>query len=311
MAYQTGDANGLDDVFDVIVTFATANGWIILEDFRNTAGKEWIILKGIGLSGNDQIFIGIQKYRNVLFDVYGLRFQGFTGYQANVSFDSQAGAMPFDNNGRYTPTIPLWNNSMKYWITGNARHIKFVCKVSAVFESGYFGFGLMYGTAKQFPYPLIIGGSAVANQRYDNAGAIHSHFAIPYAGTTDTALRLRDTAGIWRAFQIQSQSGGEGFSVFPYQEISSRSNRQGWNYLIATPNDASPANPVFPLQPVLLYRRVAADGVDVYGELDGVYACGALNNAVENILTIGGQDYLIVQNVFRNSVGNFWAMKLA
>jgi hypothetical protein len=312
MAYETSDAIGLDAMFDAIVLFAAAQGWQIVEDFRNTAGKEWIILKGEGLAATDQIFVGLKKYRSVLFDTYGIRFQGFTGYQSGVAFDSQAGAMPFDNAGRFTPTIPLWSNSMKYWITGNARHIKIVAKVSASYEAAYFGFLLPYGTAKQFPYPLVIGGSAVADSRYDRNDAVHTHFAIPYFGTTDSSLRLRDASGTWRSFGIVGNSGGEGYSVFPFQEVSSRSNRQGWNYLISTPNDASPANPVFPIQPVIPYRRVTSESVvDVYGELDGVFSVPSLNNAVENILEIGGDDYLVVQNVFRNSVGHFWAMKLA
>lgn len=310
MAYITGNASGLDDLFDTIIGFATDHTWTILEDFRNTAGKLHTILKGVGLSGNDEIYIGVQKYLNALFGVYGLRLQGFTGYQEGVAFDSQAGAIPHNPGAnRYSPTIPLWNDSMKYWITGNGRHLKFAAKISAVYEAGYAGFGKMYGTPKQFPYPLIIGGSAVDQQKYDQAGAIHSHFAIPYAGTTDTSLRLRDTAGIWRAFSIHDNM--QGYTVFPYQEYSSRSGKQGWTNLIATPNAGDPGNPIFPVQPVLLVHQTTNEGVDVFGELDGVYHIGGLNNAVENILHIGSDQYLVLQNVARNTPQNYWGMKLA
>ena len=34
-------------------------------------------------------------------------------------------------------------------------------------------------------------------------------------------------------------------------------------------------------------------------------------NAAENLITVGGLDHLVVQNVYRSDFGDYWAMSLA
>jgi hypothetical protein len=47
-----------------------------------------------------------------------------------------------------------------------------------------------------------------------------------------------------------------------------------------------------------------------YGILDGCYRCQGFNNAAENTITIDGVPHLVVQNVFRSTIGEYWALKL-
>jgi hypothetical protein len=49
----------------------------------------------------------------------------------------------------------------------------------------------------------------------------------------------------------------------------------------------------------------------VLGELDGAYFIPGFGQAAENIVTISGQDYLVVQNIFRTTSDAYWALKLA
>ena len=35
------------------------------------------------------------------------------------------------------------------------------------------------------------------------------------------------------------------------------------------------------------------------------------NNAAENLITVGGVDHLVVQNVYRTSVRDYWALRLS
>jgi hypothetical protein len=64
-------------------------------------------------------------------------------------------------------------------------------------------------------------------------------------------------------------------------------------------------NGTYQLHPVLLY-----DSNNTYGELDGVYAITGFNNVVENTMTIGGVDYVVIQDVSRNSFADYYALRL-
>jgi hypothetical protein len=49
----------------------------------------------------------------------------------------------------------------------------------------------------------------------------------------------------------------------------------------------------------------------IFGELDGIYHVSGFSNASANVITIGSDDYLVVQNVYRNTIGDYCAVKLA
>lgn len=304
MALFTGTADNYADLLDKIVEAAQTEDWQIIEDQREVAGKNYIILKGVGDDGEQQIFVGLEKYGNNLADNYGLRFNGFTGYQAGVNYFAQAGAIPYlDPN--YLPTVPLWNNAIPYWIVVNKRRICFVAKVSTNYFAGYLGYILPFATGGQYPYPLCIGGSNRYGNRYDDTSANNTHFLIPYVPT----LRLRATDGTWRAFALLGQQY-DFAGVFPYSAHVGNNYNGGWFNVKETPNSGGA---IYPIQPVLLFEGFQQQNHkgNIYGQFDGCFHVGGLDNAVENILTIGGDQYLIVQNVFRSTPRDFWALKLA
>ena len=47
------------------------------------------------------------------------------------------------------------------------------------------------------------------------------------------------------------------------------------------------------------------------GEMEGCYCVPGYANAVENIISVGGVDHLVVQDVFRTGYSDYWALKLA
>lgn len=309
----TPHAANYSDLLDRLVTFATANGWTIVEDERADTAKRWIILSGEGLAGTDEIFVGLRLYKDDPTDVYGIRLQGFTGYVAGVAFDSQPGAIPHvsDSDLNSSPTVPLWNDEIPYWFVVNARRIVFVAKVSAVYEAGYLGYILPYALPGQYPYPLAVGGSAKGNLRFDATGAVHSHFVIPYEiSGAKSNLRLRDASGVWLNLPITTPSATySGSGTFPYMEAS-QDTFSGWSNLKKTPG--SPDD-VFVLTPVSLFSNDAAIQYrgNIFGVFDGIAHVGGLENAVENTVTIGADTYLVVRNVYRNTPGDFWALLLA
>jgi len=61
----------------------------------------------------------------------------------------------------------------------------------------------------------------------------------------------------------------------------------------------------YPLLPVMLN-----DSQGIYGELDGIFHISGFNNAVENTLTVGGDDYVVIQDVSRTGFADYYALRL-
>lgn len=306
MSYYTGIATDYQDFLDKIVTAATevGNDWQIVEDMRGVVNKRWIILKGVGDDGLQEIYVGFQKYADPVGDNYGMTLMGFIGYQNGNDFYAQPGAIPYSDPG-YHPTVPLWNSDIQYWICVNKRRITFVAKISTSYFSGYLGYILPFASVGQFPYPIYIGGTNRYRSRYDDVSQNQSHFMIPYL----QGGRLRNVDGNWKNFANNLQQQYDYAGTYPYSEHTRGNYNGGWFNIRKTPNSGGD---LFPLQPVLLFEGQALFNHrgNIFGQFDGVYHCAGLDNAAENIITIGGQEYLVVQNVFRTTPRDFWALKL-
>lgn len=311
MSVAQGIADNYSDLLDILVTLLTSVGlnWSIIEDERVTSGKLHIILKGEGADTNQEIFVGIRKYLDSPNDLFGWRLQGFTGYQSGNEFHEQPGAITHISvtDAQSSPSMPLWNTSIPYWIVANKSRFIVVAKISTVYEACYCGYILPFGSPSQFPYPLLIGGSSKGNLRYDNTSDTHSHFPFSFGTTQPAATRLRDNSGAWKVINNSSTVGSYKTSgIYPYSEKFSTYN--GWGYQAPAPG--SVVN--YPLQPVIPFDgdATALYNGNIYGMLDGVFNVGGLSNSAENIITIDGDDYLVVQNCFRTTPYDYWALKL-
>jgi hypothetical protein len=63
----------------------------------------------------------------------------------------------------------------------------------------------------------------------------------------------------------------------------------------------------YPLLPVVLSDATP----NTYGELDGIFATSGYLQAVLNTITVNGISHLVVQNVFRTSKADYFAVRLA
>jgi hypothetical protein len=238
--------------------------------YDNTSAIRELILQGEGLSGTEEIFIGFRTYENVAADYYNISVAGFTGYVSGNTFTAQP--------GYFESGIPAHNNRIDYWIAVNAQRIAFGLKVGTpVYTSGYAGKFFPYATPSQYPYPLVVGGmlTGLAATRFSNTA-----YSMPYIGAMPSfAMRFVD--GTWKQISTYPWSGQTG----PWM-------------LRDTAGE-------YALVPVVLFT------VDnVYGQLDGVYHITGFNNATENTLTIGGVDYVVIQNVARTGFADYYALEL-
>lgn len=287
MAYQVGytDNTGSEGLVHhqfllVVKELAEANGWETLR-YSTTGPMRELILKGEGLAGTDEIYVGMRAYHDAGADYYNLSVAGFTGYVPGNTFTAQP--------GYFESGIPAHNNRIDYWLVVNPRRIAFGLKVGTpVYEHGYMGLFLPYATPGQFPYPLAVGGmlnGTPATRFSDSAHSMYLKGRVPH-------FRMRFLDGTWKQIDCYPWTGG--FTSNAPNVIAGSANQArdtGGSYLLlpAVLSDSSP---------------------NVYGELDGLYHISGFNNAVENTLTISGKDYVVLQDVARTGFSDYYALRL-
>lgn len=266
-----------------IKTFAEANGWTTLRYLNPTDGSNReLILQGVGLSGDQQIFIGFRSYHSVSADYYNLSVAGFTGYVPANAFTAQPG---YRESG-----LCAHNLRIDYWLNVNAQRIAFALKVGTpVYEVGYAGKYFPYATPDQYPYPLAVIGTlnGVPATRYSDTSAGHS---CGVKGNLPQGA-IRDVGGNWQQF-----------SCMPYTADLNNGaaiRRDTGGYYNA--------------QKCVLFGGTAANpgGTgNVWGELDGVRYIPGFNNVVENTAVIGGNSNVVIQDVFRTGIGDYFLLEM-
>jgi len=300
-------------VLEIIKTLAEANGWTTLRYVSTGLNRE-LILKGVGLSGLEEIFVGFKCYQSVGGDYYNINCGTFVGYVSGNSFEAQPGAQ--------FSAIPAHNNAITYFITANAQRIVGCFKVGTpVYEHFYVGKFFPYARPGEYPSPLVCGAmlSSAQAMRFDNNSQ-----SFPYAGyyydTTNNRLYIRDQAGNWiRPY------------CWPFTNGSDASNAlagpQGTSTLV-------PADIYYQLEPIILAQQSNNNNPsNVFGEFDGVYFCSGFNNGVENVVqeggssvvdqtgltvlqavdaikNVGGRAFVMLQNVYRTSWRDFIALEM-
>lgn len=258
-------------MLQTIRDFASANGWTVLRYDTAPANRE-LILKGVGYTGEEEIFVGFRTYQDASADYYNLLAGVFTGYVAGNTFDTQPGAR--------LSGVPAHNNRIDYWLTLNPQRIALAMKVGTpVYESAYVGKCLPYGRPSQYPYPVVCAGmlSGAAATRFSDT----SH-SIPYKGNrANMALRSNDG---W---------------LQPYGYPWGNSAIAGTTQLRDTGGYYHPL-------PVELHDN----GANLWGALDGIFYISGFNNAVENTFTLDGHDYVVIQDVSRNGFTDYYALRL-
>lgn len=260
-----------------IKDFASANGWTVLRYDDVPANRE-LILKGTGLSGTEEIFVGFRTYQDSNADYYNLVAAGFTGYVAGNTFDTQPGAL--------LSGVPAHNNRIDYWLTLNGQRIALAMKVGTpVYESAYVGKFLPYARPSQYPYPVVAAGmlSGVSATRFSET----SH-SIPYKGNRAN-MRMRFNDGTWKQPECYPWNNGLVAGVYYYGNETQQRDTGGH----------------YPMSAVVL-----SDGGGIYGELDGVRHISGFNNAVENTLVVDGNTWVVIQDVSRNGFIDYYALRM-
>lgn len=274
----TGDANknAHQKMLEVVMNFATSNGWTLMRYLDGVTEHE-LILRAPGLSGTEQIYIGLLCYQNSNADYYNILAAGFTGYVPGNTFAAQPGFM--------SSGVPAHNQRIDYWLTLNGQRMVLAMKVGTpVYESLYLGKMLPYARPSQYPYPLVVGGMLTGKALTRFSDSTHSCWI---KGDKDS-MRLQFNSGAW----LQTQ-------CWP------------WNnkYLCdssTTGNHVRDTGGTYPLLPVILSDATSG----IFGELDGVYYVPGFDNSVENTFTLDGDVYVVMQDVSRTGFADYYAIRM-
>lgn len=266
-------------MLQTIRDFASANGWTVLRYDTAPANRE-LILKGVGYTGDEEIFVGFRTYQDASADYYNLLAGVFTGYVPGNTFDTQPGAR--------LSGVPAHNNRIDYWLTLNPQRIALAMKVGTpVYESAYVGKCLPYGRPSQYPYPVVCAGmlAGAAATRFSDASANHS---IGYKGNS-ARLGLRSNDSWLNAH------------CYPWGNTVIAGTGLSTNNLNLRDTEG-----VYCVLPVELHDNTA----NLWGALDGIFYISGFNNAVENTLNIEGHTYVVIQDVARTGHTDYFAMRL-
>ena len=260
-------------MLETIRDFAAANGWTVLRYDTVPANRE-LILKGVGYTGEEEIFVGFRTYQNAAADYYNLVAAAFTGYVPGNTFDTQPGAM--------LSGVPAHNNRIDYWLTLNPQRIAMAMKVGTpVYESCYAGKFLPYARPSQYPYPVIAAGmlsGAPASRFSDTAPS------MPYKGSRAN-MRMRFNDGVWRQPEC-----------YPWNNAR----------LAGGTTQQRDTGGIYPLTPIVLSDATSG----LFGELDGVFHISGFDNATENTVEIDETTYVVVQDVWRTGFNDYYALRM-
>lgn len=326
MAHATGVANNPTDLYNKLVAFLTTNPDLV------AAGQEWTqvwnapagaanltdkVLRGPGLSGQDQVYVGMRLTQRPATDAYWIELAGMTGILgAGVHYRDHVNVQP-----QYVRLLTDVGQ-VTYWFIANGRRFMVILKISTIFESCYCGLFLPYADPLSYPYPMFVAASSGEADR--NGAAVNwrstsdNHRAFPFGhwvngGSQDATATdwIMSPAGEWQ------KCGNEG-SGMPV--ILGPQNTQGnyhwsqnssyslgaWQLMDRLIEGYGGDRYLMPIQPI------QTDPVDeTYGVLDGAYRCQGIANAAENLITVDGVDHLVVQNTFRTGFSDYFAVELA
>jgi hypothetical protein len=300
VAYETGTASNYLDLLDKLRLFASTNAALVADSEqwaveRWTGGNE-LILRGPGLSGEDEIFVGLKGYFDTPADYFNWEVRGAHGYLGAADFNAQPGV----SRAVY---LPLWNSSIPYWFIGNGDRLIVVAKVSTVYQIAYLGRILPYGQPSQYPGPILIAaGTGAAATRWSATADPHSNLTRP-RGTSSTSCGVfNHVDNSWIDYTIESNSVARVYP-WPWGWHSDYAATEGLVHFDVNPDGS------YTLEPAQIIQELPS--VNLLGELQGIAFVTGQGNAAENTITVGGDTWLVVPNIYRSTRDAYCAVKLA
>ena len=254
-----------------------------------------VVLKNIGLSGSEEVLVGIREWKYIAGNAWGWDLNCYLSWQAGILWNwnkVDSGLTAYNSTWeRYTnhPMLPLFDDTMYYWFYSNRQRIIVWVKVSSNYESCYLGFGNRFGSPSQYPYPLLAIGSMYGNYSYSYMGGYHTSVFRPYRSTSLPSPII----------------------VNPSNNYNTAMGSQGNHYFIPTHDFVEPGASVkkTPDSKVVIQPIYVVLENDTLMSLDDVRWSPCIGIQSEDTITIGGDTWRIFQDAYRNDWQDFGVVK--
>jgi hypothetical protein len=264
-----------------------ANNWVTLRfyDFDDTLPEllptaTWTngeyMAKGIGFSGNDEIFVGFKPYYNRVRDYFNLNYQCQLGF-ADTLWTNQVGRQAF--------SIGTHNLELEYFINCNPQRICGTIKMNTNYQHFYVGKYNSYLFPHEYPYPVYVCGTHGENSDY-RYSARTGH---PYR-EYQTYSRVRNNSDWVNTYP-----------TYPFNISNLYYDGQSFNEGIVkiTPTTYN-LNTQYTLFPAHNY----------VGEYDGIYWVSGYNLQAEDTITVGAKTFVCLPIATLRSFGNYIALAM-
>lgn len=317
MAWTTGTATNYRDLLGKLRDYLVANGWEAHAGATSgtPANGDFVSFRGFGLAGDDDILCTIQCRGDAVAGYYNLLINGHTGYNPQIPGMAQSG-------NHYNPVVlPLLNTTIKYWFIVNPRCFKVICRTNGRYDVAYVGLILPDHAPTDWAYPMFVGASSYdPNMNASDNANSHSNFWQPFNDSTASnpasQAYLLSPGGAWRYLANTRNTSGpyqsRGCMTYPWapglSPLPMARTIDGKAWLMR--GALVQVGDGFNLNAGGAPDINAPDGGVWYGSFDGVFYTPSFEATVEEIVTEGGVDHLLVGNVNRVSDGNFAAFAL-
>jgi hypothetical protein len=314
MAHTTGTAANATVLYDALINFLKTDAALV------SAGQAWTevwtgpgtekVLRGPGMSGTDNVYIGFKLETATIGDAFRLILVGMSGVIP--------GALTFDAHVNVSPktSILLDVNPMVYWFTASGRRFVVAAKMSTVYESCYAGLFLPYGSPAEYPLPLVIGGSSLPANNSTWRSVSDTHAAFCYCDTP--TIFFLDPLGIWNSVKGSttslSGSNGGGHVLFPGCKGIDQADWDTTFYNRTTAlsclqlriGETTTFDGQYALTPFTITKTTPSFAV--MGTLDGVHSVSGVSQSAENLITVDTIDHIVVPNVFRTGRPDYFTI---
>ncbi|MBV5305561.1 MAG: hypothetical protein J0652_02585 [Desulfobulbaceae bacterium] len=286
MAFTSGTATNYKDLLARMVTFATANGWAVV----GTQTAESVYLKGSGTAGLDEIYVGIETYEDTYNNRYNWLMAGMWGWREGRTIKTQPRSSAFEMTADTGSVVGYFHNtSIPYWIACTPRRIILCANVGTTYQQIHLGFLTVPATDAQYPYPLFIGGSW-NSKILNTSGTLYGFWT-----SGNSFSRLSIPGGAWGEKYPSTESYKK-----PVLDVVSL--YESWNNSMLTAMDSS-----YLLDPIYV---VSNNAKTIFGQIEGLYRVTGFNNLSENIITVGGVNYIVFQDGSRTGAGDYCALRM-
>lgn len=288
------------DAFTVLATVSSLpafDTWV-LDRWNPNADlsdiDEALIWHGLG-DGAEAIHCGIRLTATPASQIWNWVLRNYTGFSASDNFETQPG---ISTRNLFTA---FWDNDMTYWFSGNSRRYIVSAKVSTTFHALYQGFMLPFGSPGEYPFPSIVIGEKSDEEAFNSTSIAFGMFVEDRTNHGS----LRDTAGVW--LDKTAGTGLTRVNIWPNVSGFSASGNIWDNH----ENHSTGDHQLFPLMLVQSPTVSLPLTGNNMGVLDGANIVTGFGNSSETILSIGGTDWVVFQDIFRVTRESFWAMEMA